>query len=706
MMNAQMVTKCIMCPILLAALAPLSLAQTPASPPTAPLAEFINTAPSADQLREWHGLLASEPHIAGTAQDERTIARLRQAFASMGLDVTTHEFWAYLCKPIDARVAIVSPTGTIDLPVREDALAEDSYSRDADNALGFNAYSGNGDVTAHIVYANYGTKDDFGTLRELGIDCSGKIVLARYGGNFRGYKAKFAEAAGAVGLIIYSDPDDVGYRKGVMYPEGGWANDSYLQRGTIITLAYPGDPLTPGIAATETAQRLDPATLALPRIPVQPVGYGAAREIMMRMKGAPLPANFIESWQGGIPCTYRLTGGPELKVRIMVKQQREVMKSANVIATIPGEVWPEQKVIIGCHHDAWCHGAGDPLSGTILVLEAARSFAEAARRGLKPARTLVFATWGAEEFGIIGSTEYCEQFADDLRTNAVAYINLDAATMGTQFSSSASPSLKRVIDEVVALVPQARSSNGETVRKAWLGDRDEPDFGNLGGGSDHIGFYCHLGIPSCGLSAGGAPGTAYHSIYDNLAWYRNVVGDDYQPALMLTRVVNLLAMRLACDPLLPLDPACYTADMRTHLDSLQKRAGELNFTFDCAPLHARLDAVDPHARRTAEALRNAEPRTLEPEAIAAINAELVQLERCWIDPQGLPERPWFRNLFAASDPDSGYSAWMLPALRWVIEQRVADQVELTLQRYIKVLTDLDNHLTALDAALSTDSGTP
>lgn len=666
---------------------------------------ILNAVPTRLSLRAFHEQMAAEPHIAGTPGDARTIQRLITAFRMLGLDVHVHEFWAYLTLPIEARVDIVSPD-PMSLAVKEQALPEDRFSRHQALTIGFNAYSADGDVTGEIVYANYGTKDDFARLRELGVDCTGKIVLARYGGNFRGYKAKFAQEAGAAALIIYTDPDDSGYRKGVPYPEGGWANESYIQRGSLNTLEYPGDPLTPFKPAVENAERLNPQEIALPRIPVQPIGYGAAREIMLRMKGRPLPPDLVKSWQGGLPCAYRLEGGPDLRVRVMVKQQRQITKTANVVGTLWGSAHPEQKIIIGCHHDAWCHGAGDPLAGLILLLESARSFFDATQKGYMPARSIVFAAWGAEEYGIVGSTEYCEEFGQTLLSDSVAYINLDAAAMGTNFSASASPSLKQLIEEVTRDVPQARDASNRTIYPIWLGDRDEPHFGNLGGGSDHVGFYCHLGIPSCGLNAGGAQGTAYHSNYDNVQWYQQVVGDDYEPAIMLTRVLNLVSARLADSHRLPLDPVRYAPDTKAHLQTLAERAGHLKVEVNFDALINRIDEYELLSRSVMERLagRLAE-ESLHSDALAAINLELVHLEREWLGPaeKDTPSpagsRPWFRNLFAASDPDSGYSAWMLPRLRMAIESRDAGAVENAVGLHGSVFDRLEARIRAIEAAM-------
>jgi N-acetylated-alpha-linked acidic dipeptidase len=651
----------------------------------------LNTVPTPQSLRAYHDLLGTEPHMAGTPGDERTIQRLIDAFKAIGVDVAqAHEFWAYLSMPVDAQLQIVGEV-TTDLAIEESGIIADG-SDHPDLPIGFNAYSASGDVTADIVYANYGTKEDFAKLKELGVDCTGKIVIARYGRNFRGYKAKFAERAGAVGLLIYTDPDDSGYRKGVPYPEGGWANETYIQRGSINTLDYAGDPLTPGVAATKGAARLNPQDIALPRIPVQPIGYGAARKIMEKMRGRALPQEFIKDWQGGLPFAYRFESGGDFKVRMMVKQERAIAKSANVIATIRGSKFPDEKIIIGCHHDAWGCGASDPLAGTILVLESAKSFVFAAKNGVRPLRTIVFALWGAEEYGIIGSSEYCEQHRDDLSKNAVAYINLDMASMGPNFGSSASPTLKQIVEEVTRDVPQINSTGGQSVYQAWVGKGAEASFGNLGGGSDHVGFYCHLGIPSCSLGAGGSHGVSYHSSYDNLSWYRKVVGEDYRSALMLTRAVNLLAARLSSAPVLPFDLARYARDFKLHLQELIKRAQELRFTFDCEALVQRASEfealaidVDKSARKIADAALS------DDQTMRDLNQAILLMERKWLRrpvPHGSdmkqPGRNWYANLYATSDPDSGYAAWMLPALRLAIEQRDPAMVESAKQEYLSV----------------------
>jgi N-acetylated-alpha-linked acidic dipeptidase len=669
----------------------------------------LNAIPTRDSLLAYHQLIAAEPHIAGTPGDIRNIDRIAKAFADMGLEVEKHEFFAYLCRPVAAELEIVSPAPE-KLITAEQPLPEDKYTQDPARTFGWNAYSGSGDVTAPVVYANYGTKADFAKLAELGIDLKGKIVIARYGGNFRGYKAKFAQDAGAVGLIIFVDPADTGYAKGIPYPEGGYSNPTCIERGSIITTDYPGDPLTPGIEATKDAKRLDPATVDLPKIPVQPIGYAAAGEILKQMSGPAVPAG----WQGGCPCAYRVSGGEGLRVRLHVEQKREIIPTCNVIATLRGSTEPDTAIVLGCHHDAWVCGAADPTCGTITLIESARSFAQLAKEGKRPARTILFCAWGAEEFGIIGSTEWVEGHTEMLTKHAAMYLNLDMASMGTDFGSGATPSLRRIIAECTHAVPQARDSSGKTVFDSWLGRGEDPlmpgqpKFGDLGGGSDHIAFLCHAGVPSASFGSSGSKGNSYHSTYDTLPWYWKVVGDDYQPALMITRMNNALAGRVASAPLLPLDPARYGPDTRRALIDLTKRAAELKLIAapaaprEIAPQLARLEGASVEfAARAAETesrlLKAVAENRLSPDQLATINGLLMECDRAWLSDEGIPGRPWFKSLFAASDEDSGYAPWVLPGLRWAIEHKDLAALEQQQARYLAVF----DHLTALNNKLET-----
>jgi N-acetylated-alpha-linked acidic dipeptidase len=669
------------------------------------LVAAVNAVPSRESLARWHDLLGSEPHVAGTPGDTREIARLRDAFVDMGLAVTVEEFDALLPQPREALVEIVGGPelpapgadgrrGVIALPTVERNLAVDPATAHPGLTFGWNAFSASGDVTAGVVYANYGTKRDFDRLREWGVDCRGKVVLARYGGNFRGFKAKFAEEAGAAALVIFTDPADAAPGAAKVWPEGGWANDTCVQRGSVYASAEPGDPQTPGYASAPGAPRRDLASVPLPRIPVQPVGYAAAAEIVRRMQGAPVPPD--SGWKGGLPFEYRLDGGPALEVRVKVVQDREVRRSANVVAVLPGAVRPEQLVIVGCHHDAWGFGAADPLAGTIALMESARSFAEAARRGERPARSVVFAAWGAEEYGIIGSTEWVEGNRARLVRDAVAYLNLDMAAMGPNFGASCSPSLRDAILSAAVRVPQARGAAGETVyaRMSAAGTR-EPRFGDLGGGSDHVAFNCHAGVASASFGGGGSEGTSYHSNYDTIAWYRATVGADYEPALMITRMSNALLAQVAAQPVVPLRAARHGTEAGRMLRQLRERVSH----------PSAAEAVDALARRAADtallgaqvdaAVGSALPRLAaeaDPslaDACRRLDALFLAMDRAWLDERGLEGRPWYRSLLAATDRDDGYAATMLPLLAEAVQSRDVARIVAAAARYGPVFDRLD-----------------
>ncbi|MBL9141797.1 MAG: M28 family peptidase [Phycisphaerae bacterium] len=691
---------CLACAIALRAVHAADAARGGAAPSPEHLVRALNAVPTPASLAAFHELLGSEPHIAGTEGDARAVQRLRDAFVEMGLTTVVEEFWAPLPQPQHALLEIVQAgvagpserRGVIPLSIVERNLLEDPATLHPGLTYGWNAYSGNGDVTAEVVYANYGTKADFAKLAAQGTSVQGKMVLARYGGNFRGYKWKFAEEAGAVGLLIFTDPADSGDVRGPTYPEGGWANDTCVQRGSILALEYPGDPQTPFAASTETVARTDLATLALPRIPVQPIGYAAAAQIMVRMKGDVVAPD--SGWKGGMPVDYRVVGGPDLQVRLSVQQDRAVRRTANVIAMVPGRVNPDQLVIIGCHHDAWGFGAADPLAGTIVLMECAKSFAAAAKRGEYPDRTVVFAAWGAEEYGIIGSTEWVEGHRDWLSKGAVAYINLDMAAMGPNFGASCSPSLREAILSACVRVPQAGGAEGETVYdRVTGGGRTEPKFGDLGGGSDHIAFNCHTGIASMSFGGGGSQGSSYHSNYDTIAWYRKVVGADYQPALMITRMTNAVACLLADSPVVPLSAARHGRDTVRVLQALRARAQD-------AQIVAAIDSLLPRAAELAEngaqldaAIASAIP-TLDGARRRAVSDALISLDRAWIDQAGLEGRPWFRSLLAASDRDSGYASIMLPLMTEAVAAKNAAQAAAAASRYALVFERLAQGMNA------------
>ena len=638
---------------------PSTPVEAKASPPVSvsesSLYKSLESVPSAIRLREWHDLLGGEPHIAGTDGDAREIRRIDLAFRKMGLSVEVDEFWPLLSRPISARVEIVDPSDGIDakpaspslrrgvLPVIEKNLAEDPASAHPDLTWGWNAYSASGDVTSEVVYANYGTREDFARLKELGVDVNGKIVIARYGGNFRGYKAKFAQEAGAVGLLMYIDPADSGFKKGDVYPTGTWANDSCIQRGSILSLAYPGDPLTPGKPATKDAIRLDLDDIDLPKIPVQPIGYGAAGQIMAKMTGSEVTD---AAWRGGLEMAYRIEGGTALKVRMKVEQKQEVRRTANVIARLKGSANDGSFVVIGCHHDAWGFGAADPLAGTIVLMETARAFAECAAKGVLPKSDILFCAWGAEEFGIIGSTEWVEAHEDEL-ANASAYINLDMASMGPNLGVGASPSLQNAVAQACGI--------------------DPAKVGMIGGGSDHVGFLFRCAVPSITIGASGAPGTSYHSNYDTVAWYRKTVGEDYFSAMIVTRATLAAAVAIADRTVPPVSAFSMITSIRKNCADLQT-ALATHSGIHATERIAAVQKVDECFAKLEDAACAFDAKVAgatfhEDIASAQILARRARsIDRALLDADGLPGRPWFRNLTIASDRDSGYKGTALPSL--------------------------------------------
>ncbi|NLE45428.1 MAG: M28 family peptidase [Chloroflexi bacterium] len=618
--------------------------------------------------------ITQEPHIAGTEANVRVGQRIAEAMQAAGLRVEEAAYDVYLPRldDTDIDVALVTP---IRLPLnnQEYILDEDAFSSHPDLKPGWNAYCGNGDVTAEVVYANYGTKEDFEQLHELGVSIEGKIVVARFGGNFRGYKAQYAQEYGAVGLIIYSDPADGGYTAGAEYPEGRFINASTVQRGSLLTLDYPGDPLTPFEPALPLdsgidVHRLDPSEVAFHTIPVAPLPHGSAREILERMEGPVVPSG----WQGSLPFTYRVSGGPGLTVRLRVNQPCGLTRATNIIGILEGSEYPDEWVILGCHYDAWNFGTADPNSGTAMLLTLVDALGQLTADGWRPRRTILIGHWDAEEHGIIGSTEWVEQYRDELTEKAVAYINADMAVTGPNVSASASPSLKRPIIEATGAVQYPGTD--ETVHSHWTKNTpgEEPAMENLGGGSDHMGFYMHIGVPAGDVSLA-SPVPIYHSSYDNMAWYERFGDTEFLFGPTVARVDGVLATRIANADLLPYDVARYTLDLRHHIQELEKRAQTLNVTIDAAALRAVVDDLAEAAARL-EAGRDAllSCDVVSEGTLQWINRGLLALERTFIRQDGLQGRPWHRSLYASQDPFSGYAAWVLPGLRYEIERRSED----------------------------------
>lgn len=628
---------------------------------------------TSDNFRAHLTHITKVPHPFGSVANQQVGQYLAHTMEKAGLDVATYDYDVYTPQnDTPSYIALVTPT-RMPLNNQENILKEDPYSAHPDLTPGWVAFSGSGDVTAEIVYANYGCKEDFERLKDMGISLTGKIVLARYGRNFRGYKVKYAQEMGASAVLIYTDPADMGYAKGATYPEGRFANDSTIQRGSLLTLPYPGDPLTPGQPATPDTQRLDASEVGLPKIPVAPLPHASAIEILKRMTGQPVPP----TWQGGLPFTYRITGGSELTVRVCVKQSCSQKRATNVIGTLWGSEYPDEWIILGCHYDAWAFGTSDPNSGTAMLLTLAEALGKLKEAGHIPKRTIRIAHWDAEEFGIMGSTEWVEQFESELSAKAVAYINADMAATGLNFGAAASPSLKGIITDVAKSV--THPEDDQSLYEKWTQKSEQATFGNLGGGSDHLPFYVHAGIPSAALAMSSGV-SVYHSVYDSLAWYEKFADPNFVAGPTMATFNGLLALRLANATILPYAISQYAIDFQEHLNALSQRAQTLDLPFDTNPFDQTIQNLTHISQTCEKQLQNASDTTC--------NQHLIALERVWLHPHGLQERPWSRSLFGAEDPFEGYAPWMLPGLRWEMEQKNESGLQSWTNIYIQTLEKL------------------
>lgn len=613
--------------------------------------------------------LTEEPHLAGTENSKNIAEYLKGEFEGYGLQVKLYEYQVYLPHPIEVHVELISPTQH-KASTKEKGWEWDKDSYNTDIVQGYNAYSPDGDVTAELVYVNKGLPVDYEILRSHGVSVEGKICIARYGGSYRGVKAKLAGDNGAVGLILYSDPIDDGYMRGDVYPRGPWRSSDAIQRGTVkYIFQHASDPLTPGWAAIKDARRLqiDEAT-DLPKIPVVPIAYLDAQPFLQALSGPNVPSN----WQGGLPIAYHIGPGPA-KVRLKVRCEHEIRPIYNVIAKIEGSEYPDQWVILGNHHDAWIYGAADPGSGTTSLLEVARCLGELAEQGVRPKRTIVFASWDAEEFGILGSTEWVEELKLELQEKAVAYLNVDIAATGSRFYASAIPTLRELIREVTQGVIDPETL--KPVYDSWKRGMNskEPNVGNLGSGSDHSPFVGHIGVSAVSMGFNGPYGV-YHAMHDNYYWMEHFGDPTFQYQVAMAQIWGVLALRLSNADILPFDYDVYAKALIPEFEMLQK-----SIPLDTARLHNLLSEW-----YQAATILNQQLKTyLTSEKMgqtAEINLRLFQLERALIDEVGLPLRPWFKHLIYAPGLNTGYAAVVFPGIRDAIEQGDLGMVEVEVKR--------------------------
>lgn len=644
--------------------------------------------------------ITAHPHVAGSEANEKVKDYMVETMQKAGWDVKVYPYDVYLTKGQgESLIEMVYPIRK-PLNQQEYIVKENPFSMHPELKKGWNAFSGSGDVTTQVVYANYGTKADFEKLKDLGVDIKGKIVLARYGGNFRGYKAKFAEENGAAGLIIFTDPADAGYTRGPVYPEGFLFNDNSIQRGSLLTVDWTGDALTPfepalPLDSKNKIKRLDPKDVkGLHTIPVTPISYGAAREILEKMDGKPVPTG----WQGGLPFTYRLEGGPDLLVRLKVEQERGFVRANNVVATLKGATHPDEWIILGCHYDAWAFGSIDPNSGTAMLLSMTETLGKLAAQGMRPSRSIMIAHWDAEEHGVIGSTEWVEQFRDELKAKAVAYINLDAAVGGRNFGASASPTLKKIIMDAAKEVIYPDSS--KTVYEIWAGKSEEPNIGNLGGGSDHIAFYMHVGVPSINGGAGGP--SLYHTNYDDMYFYEKFADPSFKMGGTVEQLIGIIALRLANAELIPYQLGRYAKDLDIHFSNAEKGvngfyANFKGFEKSKAAIASLKESAGSLESKINDLLASG---NMDSKMTAAINKDLLDFEKSFIDPKGMYFGNWYRSLYASTDPFSGYASWVLPGIQYEIEMKSSERLQEWDERYSAAILDLKRKMDELNKKIN------
>jgi len=704
-------------------------------------------------LRAYMERLSARPHHVGSPYDRDNAEWLLGKFREWGLDAHVENFDVLFPTPKERLLEMVAPTHFV-ARIEEPTVAVDPTSSQHDEQLPtYNAYSIDGDVTGPLVYVNFGVPDDYETLDRYGVSVKGAIVIARYGGSWRGIKPKVAAEHGAIGCLIYSDPRDDGYAPGQVFPAGPYRPKDGVQRGSVMDMPiYPGDPLTPGVGATPQATRLPlDQAVTLTKIPVMPISYADAQPLMAALEGPVAPA----PWRGGLPVTYRLGPGPA-QVHLKLKFNWDQKPLYDVIARIPGAVYPDEWIIRGNHHDAWVNGAEDPISGTIAELEEARAMAELLKQGWKPKRTIIFCVWDGEEPGLLGSTEWAEEHDAELRSHAAMYINSDSNSRG-YLGVEGSHSLEHFINGVARDIPDPESNvtvwkRVQFQRIAGAGEgrmmmpqtdraeaRTRPDLriGALGSGSDYTAFLDHVGVASLNLGFGGEDGGGiYHSIYDDFYWYTHFSDTTFVYGRALAQTAGTAVMRLAGADLLPFDFHDLADTLHRYVDEVEKLAHEkrdqtiernrqiddgvfaaledphvtmlpppkepvppfLNF----APLENGLAALEHESQAFEQAAAHTAANggsALARAELKDVNDRLTVFERAFLSSDGLPSRPWFKHQIYAPGLYTGYGVKTLPAVREAIEQKQWKLADEEIARVGKVLENAADAIRGATAAL-------
>jgi N-acetylated-alpha-linked acidic dipeptidase len=664
----------------------------------AALEEKFLAVPDAQLAGQHLKLLTAEPHLAASPEDKKTADYVAEKFRDAGLETEIVPYRVLLNHPKVVRVEAFDAAGQLLMTgPHPEHVDGDPFQDDPRVVMPFNGSSGSGDVTGTAVYANYCRLEDFDQLAAMHIDLHGKIVLCRYGSNFRGVKVYIAELRGAAGVLIYSDPQDDGYFKGDVYPNGPWRPETAVQRGSVQNLPrYSGDPETPGVASTldlpDAARISNEKSGNQPHIISIPLSYHDASPILQALKGASVP----QGWQGALPFHYHV-GDSGVKVHLVSDQDYQRRIIWDVIGTFKGAEIPDDQVIAGNHRDAWVYGAVDPSSGTAAMLEAVHGIGALLKSGWRPKRTIVFCSWDAEEEGLMGSTEWVEQHAATLH-RAVAYFNMDVGVAGPDFSAAAVPSLKQFIRELTRSVP---SPAGGTVYQQWKGHRadnehrasnappvpgEEVRVGDLGSGSDFTPFLQHVGVPATDIASGGPYGV-YHSVFDNFAWFTQNADPKFVYLQQMARVFGLEALRMADTDVLPLDYVAYAREIAAYIDAAQHKAEEAKLALDFRPAQAA-------AARLMAAAEKAHALQVAPSGdLARLNRALRDTETALISDAGLPNRPWYRHTIFAPGEFTGYAAVVIPGVNEAVEakdtKRAGEQIVVLTQALERAAQTLD-----------------
>jgi N-acetylated-alpha-linked acidic dipeptidase len=701
----------------------------------------FNAIPDPARMRESMRRLSARPHHVGSAYDKDNAEWLLDQFKSYGWDAHIENFDVLFPTPVDRVVELVAPT-TFKASLQETPLPGDpTSSQQTEQLPSYNAYSVDGDVTGPLVFVNYGVPADYEELEQHGVSVKGAIVIAKYGGSWRGIKPKVAAEHGAIGCLIYSDPRDDGYAGGDVFPAGPMRPAQGVQRGSVADMpVYPGDPLTPGVGATKDAKRLSVAqATTITKIPVLPISYGDAQPLLSALGGPIVPSE----WRGGLPITYRFGPGAA-KVHLRVKSDWGLKTLYDVIAKLPGTTEADEWVIRGNHHDAWVNGAEDPISGLVAELEEARALGTLYKQGWRPKRTIIYAAWDGEEPGLLGSTEWAETHADELKAHAVAYINSDGNGRG-YLGVSGSHSLEKLMNGVAMDVndPEANVSSWKRIQASRIlkgtpevrkeaRDREDLRIGALGSGSDYSSFIDHLGVASLNIGYGGEDdGGIYHSIYDDFYWYTHFSDTAFVYGRALAQVGGTTVLRLANADLLPFaftnlseTVQGYVKDLQSLRDrraeqitdrnksiddglfkltsdprdpviapERQQPAPQLNF----APLLNALDSLNHAASRYDRAYTRAVTDGRFASA-KSVNTQLLQTERALTSPEGLKNRPWYVHMLYAPGFYTGYGVKTVPGVREAIEQGQWQDAD---REIVRAAAALDREATLISRIAST-----